>query len=279
MHGLAVTLPGGLAENGSLQRQARFRRLTGKVEQALIDLNTDLDRPAFVTAVLAAALERIGDQPADSRRVDDLCVADRQYLMLRLAALIDGEQVWLKVNCGHCKALFDVDLSLDDLPVKPAGPSFPLATLRIEGRALVVRVPTGADQALIGTQSEREAMMMLLQSCIQSVDGQPPAREYIRALSQSAIEGIDSALDDVSPAVCNQLLVVCPECGNKQQADLDHYALTGLHKYFFYEEVHTLASHYHWSEAAILDLPQARRRLYIDMINRSAGLHAPGEVP
>lgn len=279
MSGLAITLPGGLPESGSLRRQAKFRPLTGRVEQALIELKMGFNRPVFVTAALASALERIGDKPARTRRVADLCVADRQYLMLRLAAMIDGEQVWLKVNCGHCDALFDVDLRLGDLPVKPAGPGFPLAVLRVNQRTLVVRVPTGADQEQIATQSERRAMQMLLQLCILSVDGQPAAREYVRALSVADIEAIDNALDEVSPSVCRQLLVSCPECGRQQHAELDHYALTGMYKYAFYDDVHILASHYHWSEAAILDLPKARRRLYVDLISRSTGMHGNGAAP
>ena len=116
-------------------------------------------------------------------------------------------------------------------------------------------------------------MQQLLQSCICSVNGDPPGKEFINNLSESDIEAIDEALDEVSPAICNQLLVTCPECGRQQYAELDHYALAGMNMHFFYDEVHTLASHYHWSEAAILDLPQARRRLYLGLINRSAGMN------
>ena len=64
----------------------------------------------------------------------------------------------------------------------------------------------------------------------------------------------------------------CPECGEQQYAELDHYLLDAVDERLFYDEVHTLASHYHWSEADILDLPQAKRRLYIDLINRARGM-------
>ena len=108
------------------------------------------------------------------------------------------------------------------------------------------------------------------------MNGKPPGKEFIHKLSESDIDAIDKALDEVSPAVCNQLLVTCPECGREQFAELDHYAMGGMNGHFFFDEVHTLASHYHWSEAAILDLPQARRRLYLGMINRSAGMTEQG---
>jgi hypothetical protein len=276
VHCVEVILPGGLSENGCIERKARFRPLTGKFEHALIESWKGLDRPDYVTTVLSSALDSIGSQPVDAGRVANLCVADRQYLMLRLAAMLDGEQMWLKVGCGHCDALFDVDIRRCDLPVKQAGPGFPLVTLRVKEWAIDVRVPTGADQERIGEQSEEEAMQQLLQSCIRSVNGEPPGKEFINNLSEPDIKAIDEALDEASPAVCNQLLVTCPECGREQYAELDHYALAGMNEHYFYDEVHTLASHYHWSEAAILDLPQARRRRYLGMINRSAGMTEQG---
>ncbi len=34
-----------------------------------------------------------------------------------------------------------------------------------------------------------------------------------------------------------------------------------------YKEVHTLASHYHWSENEILDLTRNKRKEYLELIN------------
>jgi hypothetical protein len=274
--GIEVKIPGGLLNNGSIERQVRFLPLTGRIEQTLIDSGKNLDRPGYVTTVLASALDSIGEQPADARGVADLCVADRQYLMLRLGAMLDGEQMWLKVDCAHCDSLFDVDVQRCDLPVKQAGQDFPRVTLRVKEWEIDVRVPTGADQALIGEQSDEKAMQQLLRSCIRSVNGEPPEKEFINCLSETDIEAIDEALDEASPGVCKQLCVTCPECGEEQYAELDHYSLAGMNEHYFYDEVHALASHYHWSEAAILDLPQARRRLYLRLINRSAGMTEQG---
>lgn len=262
--------------NGGLEREARFRLLTGRIEQTLIELDQGLDRPRYVTAVLGSTLESIGRHPVDARRAADLCVADRQYLMLRLGAVLAGEQMWLKVNCVHCESLFDVEVKRCDLPVKEAGQDFPLVTLRVKGGEIGVRVPTGADQELIGEASESQALEQLLENCICSVNGKPPETSFVHSLSETEMKMIDEALDEASPAVCSQLRVTCPECTREQSAELDHYDLAGMNEHIFYDEVHTLASHYHWSEAAILNLPQARRRLYLDLINRSAGMIGQG---
>jgi hypothetical protein len=266
---MEVKLPGGLPQNGCLERKARFHPLTGRIEQTLIESESTLDRPGYVTTVLCRVLHSIGYQPADAAQVSSLCVADRQFLMLRLAAMLDGEQMWMKVGCGHCDSLFDVEFRRCDLPVKEAGQGFPLVRLHLTDCEIEARVPTGEDQERIGERSEEEAIRQLLQNCIRFVNGEPPDAAFVDNLCEADIEIIDEALDDVSPAVCDQLLVICPECGREQNANLDHYSQTGLNEHFLFDEIHTLASHYHWSEADILDLPQRRRRRYLNLINLS----------
>ena len=269
---MEVQLPGGLAGHGRIERQARFHPLSGRIEQSLIESADQQDRPAYVTAVLSHALESIGDHPADADTVSRLTVADRQYLMLRLGAMLNGEQLWLKVECVHCQSLFDVEVQRKDLPVKQAAAGFPVVRLHLNDWEIEAAVPTGEDQEGICELEEVEALRYLLRQCIRSVNGQQPSEDFFRLLSEADIEAIDEALDEVAPAVCDQLLVSCPECKSEQSARLDHYAHIGLNEYLFYDEIHTLASHYHWSEADILGLPQLKRRRYLDLINRSGGL-------
>jgi hypothetical protein len=273
---MQVQLPGGLVENGQIERRARFHPLTGRIEQSLIESAMCQDRSAYVTAVLSHALDRIGELPADATTVSRLSIADRQYLMLRLAAILNGEQLWLKVDCGHCYSLFDVELRRCDLPVKEAGDGFPRVKLQLNEWEIEASVPTGQDQEGIGELGESEAVHWLLHQCIRSVNGQPPTEDFFSRLTEADIAAIDEALDDVSPAVCDRLVVTCPECDKEQYARLDHYAHIGLDECFLYDEIHTLASHYHWSEADILDLPQAKRRRYLDLISRSSTGYAKG---
>ena len=274
--GVEVRLPGGLAENGHLERRAKFHLLTGRIEQSLIESKMNRDRPAYVTDVLSRVLKNIGKLPADPAHVSRLCVADRQYLMLRLAALLNGEQLWLKVDCGHCHSVFDVELRRCDLPIKEAGEGYPKIKLQLNKWDIEAGVPTGRDQEGLGDLTEAEAVLRLLQQCIYTVNGRPPAEDFFSRLTEKHIAAIDKALDEVSPAVCDRLVVICPECDQKQYAKLDHYEDDAPDEYLFYDEIHTLASHYHWSEAEILDLPRAKRRRYLDMINRSSMTHAKG---
>lgn len=273
---MEVLLPGGLKRNGTIERNARFRLLTGRIEQALIESSKYTDRSSYVTAVLSHALDRIGEMSADAATVSHLSIADRQYLMLRLGAMLNGEQLWLKVDCMYCHAVFDVEFRRCDLPIKKAGDGYPTAKLQLNNCIVEVGVPTGQDLKGVGELSDSEAMRVLLRRCVLSVNGQPPAEKFFEQLSDDDIENIDIVLDEVSPAVCDRLVVNCPECCKEQYAQLDHYSHLGLDEYLLYSEIHTLASHYHWSEADILDLPQAKRSRYLGMISRTSGSYTTG---
>ncbi len=162
------------------------------------------------------------------------------------------------------------------MPVKFAGESFPEVSVQLANREIRVRVPNGSDQQLLLHRSEDESLRLLLQRCICSVNGDAPDAAFYRMLNDDEIETIDEALEEVAPAVCDRLVVTCPECNTEQNTLLDHYANMGLNEYFFYDEIHTLASHYHWSEADILDLPRVKRRRYLPLINRSSNSAAAG---
>jgi len=274
MQSMEVTLPGGLSDGVNHQNRVSFHPLTGRLEQALIEADRGLSNSGYVTAVLNSVLDRIGDEPTDAATIAGLCVADRQYLMLRLSAMLEGEQQWLKIVCNHCENLFDIDFKRCDLPVKEAGAGFPYLTVQLGRDEIKMRLPTGADQQFIEGQPDEEAIRRLLAACILSVNAQAADKGYVGRLGQSDIEKIDEALDALSPSVCSQLRVCCPECGQEQLAELDHYGLAGINVPLFYDEIHTIASTYHWSEAAILDLPQHRRRKYLDFILRSASVVA-----
>ncbi len=104
MHIMEAQLPGGLVRDGVIHRNVRFHVLTGLMAQSLIESATGHNRPGYVSNLLGQVLDRIGDLKADARLAAELWVADRQYLMLRLAALLDGEQMWLKVVCAHSES-------------------------------------------------------------------------------------------------------------------------------------------------------------------------------
>ena len=96
--------------------------------------------------------------------------------------------------------------------------------------------------------------------------------ELPEVLPASDLARIEAALDEVSPWVVTEVAGSCPACGATHPVALDPYVVMRGPASELYDEVHTLAWHYHWSEAEILALPRARRQLYLRLIDRSRGL-------
>lgn len=283
--GFSTQLPGGLLEDGALQRAFAFRPVDGALELALSDATAQASStPDAVTRVLTAALARIGERPATVARVEALCVADRQYLMRALQTYLKRDPDWLSATCGHCAAKFDLRVDVAALPVTPAGPGFPFASVKARGRDWRARLPTGADQIWLAQQPAEDLPRRLAARLL--VDGrkeggrkegddealdEAAVSQVGAALDEAVIAQLDAALDAVAPAVVLQLAATCPECGKPNSVALEPYGALVRSTEHLLADVHRLASHYHWSEADILSLPLERRRAYLDLIERARG--------
>jgi hypothetical protein len=253
-----MELPGGLWENDRRQREYAFRPLSGEVELAVADPPPAGGLPAQVTAALAASLETLGGEGPTLRRVADLCVDDRRFLMYRLAVEVGLEALWRSSQCPACGARFDLCVEPARVPVKPAADSFPFGEWLSEDGPRAVRVPTGADQDAIDGLPADEARRALLARCV--LDGEP-----VREDEHAAVE---AALEAVSPEVARTVSAACPDCDEVVEVPLDPYACLGSGLDRLLNDVDMLASAYHWAEDAILALPTARRRRYL---RRAAG--------
>ena len=266
--GIPVTLPGGLLVDGRRRCDAVLRPIDGWLEERVGTAMVDTSNlPAAVSHVLGAALLSLGGETAAPERAAALTVADRQWLMLNLAHALRGDGYWLKGCCDDCGQPFDLYLDPRQLPVKTAGEGFPFAELDLGKDRLRLRLPNGADQERIAGLDPDEAVAWLLSACLLSVNGEPVPAGYVDALDPDAIQKIEEALDEVSPYVGTVLATACPECGQAQRMEIDPYMGAG-HETLF-QEVHMLASEYHWSEREILSLSRERRRLYLRLIERS----------
>ena len=79
----------------------------------------------------------------------------------------------------------------------------------------------------------------------------------------------------LAPPLSGEIEGRCPECGVRAHFwfDAQRYVQREL-RYdaeFLYEDVHLLASRYHWTEEKILSLPTMRRVQYVEMALRGAG--------
>lgn len=272
---MEVTLPGGLWAHDQLTRSARFASFSGHAELALAELDASAcSMPDFVTRALCLSLSDLGGLPPVPEAVEGLCVADRQFLMLRLAEVLNGDDAWLRARCSFCEHLFDLHIRRSALPVKEAEEGFPFCTVDSRHGRMRLRVPTGHDQKAIVQKGDEEAMRMLLASCVVSVDGKAPDPALLKSFSDEDVQAIEEALEALSPSVCDMLQTECPECGGQQNVCISPYEIRFDQQHGLFQEVHGLASYYHWSEQDILALPRGRRRLYLGMISLESG-HGP----
>ncbi|MEA3548273.1 MAG: hypothetical protein U9R66_11495 [Thermodesulfobacteriota bacterium] len=270
----SVQLPGGFLHENRIHRQAVFRPICGETELFFQESNRKKDSiSSYVTGILAAALDKIGGIHANPSVVGQLCVADRQYLMLQLASMLEGNLFWILSSCSSCKNDFDICVKRSDLPVKGAGHGYPFATVKLDGAELTCRIPVGEDQEKIEHLADDDALHLLLEHCIEGVNGEEVEKSFVDSLTPADIGRIEDVLEDISPSVTTSLLTRCPECDAEQVIELDPYKLPVTETGNFYQEIHTLATAYHWSEQDIMALPRSRRRIYLDLIDQSRGMY------
>lgn len=262
-----MPLPGGTLEAGALARDFAFRPVTGRLELLLAEAARDPGLPAVrVTRALAASLAHVGGRPVDEARARGLSVGDRQYLVRQLAAHLGRDRVWLHRPCAACGALMDVPVTQSAMPVKPAGEGYPSRTCRLGDREARLRAPTGADQETVCRLPEGDALRAWVDLLVDCGDGPVPS-----GWSPAELEQIEAWIEDISPEVSLAAEAECPSCGAPGRVEVDPYLCLEPGPEGLLEEIHSLALAYHWSEEQILDLPRARRRQYLALIDRSRG--------
>ena len=262
-----MKLPGGILRGGQRLNDYSFKALTGVEELAIAEaFSSGMPPPQRVTAVLAAALDTIGGEVATEADVRNLAVGDRQFLMQRLVTHLDIETGWLTAVCLHCEAPCDFPLRFAALPCKPAGAGFPFATVHGAHGSAKFRAPTGGDQEVLAAEGLEgaTALRRLVGLCLV----ESWAAFDVKQISEADLVRIDQALEDVSPEAVTETTMVCPSCGEPTLAQLDVTAMPLSSADVLYQEVHRIASVYHWSELEILSLTRYRRQRYLALIAR-----------
>jgi hypothetical protein len=135
------------------------------------------------------------------------------------------------------------------------------------------RLPNGADQEAAARAGGVEAgAATLLERCVQEVHARG---RRVRRLPERVAAELPARLAELDPQAEVVVKLACPECGAEASALLD--AATVLFRELtatsdrLFREVHTIATHYHWSEREILDLDLHRRRRYLELIADTVG--------
>jgi hypothetical protein len=271
-----MNLPGGLWQDGRVQREFGFRPMSGAVELALAEATLEAaSMPECVTRALTAALQHLHDREATPALIDALSVGDRQFLVQQLAGLLEMDTVWMTAACARCGEQFDFAVRFSELPVKEAGEGYPFVQVSTSRGNARWRVPTGADQkAVAAVSAELDAVRLLVARCLVEISGPDagPTAEWVADLSSEDVREVEAAIEAVAPEVTTAVQAVCIACGQVNQVAVDPYLCLQRSQVGISVDIHTIASTYHWSEAEILALPKRRRQRYLQLIDRARGM-------
>jgi hypothetical protein len=213
-------------------------------------------------AVLTSQMLEIispGDHPAE--------LFARHDALIRLRIALLGAQLDAIVRCPGCDTEFDLPLDLSAL--LSTLPDATSVSVKADGFAAAVRPPAATDlEELADDMSPENLATALFLRCVQSAtfEGRPVEASMLpRAIRTEAAAAL-SARGMESPSAD----LTCGECGHHWRSpidigavlsrDIDAWARCRL------DEVHRIASAYHWSERDILALSPARRQFYLDAI-------------
>jgi hypothetical protein len=232
---------------------ASRRNCDGPSRQRLLDLDFARDREGLLTDALACHLETLGDRPASREAIHKLALADRHALVRTLLLAQGGCDLAVTATCpgGH-----RLDLMLDLAAIAVPELSEPITLRRRVGGVEVsqpMRCPRPEDVA-----AARDSLDVVARCTNLS-------RQDARAWRRAA----ERAMAKADPLAEIEVVGACAECGARAAAECDLVGVW-LHRLRrqageLLEQIHALAVHYHWSERAILALPDARRNLYLDL--------------
>jgi hypothetical protein len=212
-----------------------------------------------------ALLGRLAQAEDGPRDWAGLSVTDFEFLLLSLRASRFGQNLALGFACPACAARVEVGFRVSEYlaPVRPravAGVTPEAGRpgwFRLDGAGF--RLPTASDQAAVAARDNPGRDMAA--RCLDDAARRAPGR-VLRAMAAMA------------PEVSRPIAGICPACAAGVQAPL-HVARVVVGELrraagAVHDDVDAIARAYHWPEAAILALPQDRRRAYAARIRATS---------
>ncbi|RLJ59882.1 hypothetical protein BCF46_0072 [Litoreibacter meonggei] len=236
--------------------------LTGRVELALADALRLPTRPERASGVLDALFSSIGGLPVTRNLVDRLATGARAWCLTRAALTFLPGLRWFQASCTSCGEVYDLSVSLADTPRSDIPVAFPVIEVDTSLGPRRFEVPNGATERALADAAPTDAPRVLAASC--GLDSEASAQAALFNPSDLAL--IDTQLDAATPDIPDTLTSTCPTCEAETSARIDPLSFAFPNAAALVQQIHALATAYHWSEDAILDMPSSRRRAYAKLI-------------
>jgi len=186
---------------------------------------------------------------------------------MKLLISLFGSNLDVMVHCPQCEADFDLSLNLADFLV-PVSEPVPVS-VEWNDYAAVVRPPCRQDLVDIGAGlTPAEFASALFLRCVEKATHLGQAIEPytlptgVRAAAATALSarGMEGPAADLQCGACRNQWRAPLDAAGALLRRIDDRALRLL------DDVHRIASAYHWSERDILGLSPARRRFYLEAL-------------
>jgi hypothetical protein len=239
------------------------------------DLALDFEHapvPVLVARVLADCATGADGTPLAEDAMLDLPVGFQLEALVAVAEMSDATPLAWGYRCAAaaCGGESEFELTLEDLSaLADHHRDVETVDVAVGGLRLTLRRPTGRDQV---EWLERDGAATP-ESVLRSILVAPSFDELVRrGVALETLEsGVDEVMDEFDPLPGLSMQVVCPHCGARATArpTLAPAALQRLvaAQERLLDDVHTIALHYHWTEAEILGMPAWRRQGYLARID------------
>ncbi|MFY0617699.1 hypothetical protein [Shimia sp.] len=191
----------------------------------------------------------------------DPTIAEWEACLLELRRKLSGPRISAELTCPECSEGVALIFGIDDLPHQAPNETLlveevALKPLRLSDLEAIEKAPGDRLSTILTRASGNDTNW-----ADQQLSG--PKRDHILKVLERALVGLDL-----------QLGTQCTECSAEIVSSFDVQAFvmaerSGSAKHLL-DQVHLMASTYHWSESEILALTRDRRRAYLDRIERDA---------
>ena len=213
--------------------------------------------------VVRSALVRTADES-----VADWPLGARNQILAKIHAECFGASLQGWTECEACGEKLEFAVDSQALIKRQEGRN----TEAIHVKGQTFRVPTSRDLAHIAGEHDVETAATRLRDSCRIHDGKTHGAEgeVMAAWSREDLEELDEKMMRADPLAEITLSFECPACKSvsEQTLDLPAFLWAEIDAYArrLFEEIHVLAAAYGWSEEDILALSDARRAVYLRMV-------------
>jgi hypothetical protein len=199
-------------------------------------------------------------------------VGTRDAELLRARRLLFGDRIEAMTACEACGQELDVTLSVEELLRGAPSSAVDEVFTGVNGRLVRFRIPSAGDLAALRAVDDVESgVALLFDRCLSAVDGEAVAVS-LEDLSPEITAALEDELAAADPGAEMRLVSTCPTCGAQNDVlfDIPSFLWREMHRLAndVLWDVHALAKAYGWDEQTILRLSPARRRFYLDALER-----------